>query len=83
MRLSQKAQNEAVPAMAIYCIALLKVKQKHGCADCGGDLLKLGYQIDHIRYAEDITLYDLQLLCGVCHARKTGVKGVNGTLRRV
>lgn len=41
------------------------------CADCGEE--HDYYEIDHKRYAEDITINDLQLLCEECHKIKTAV----------
>ena len=64
--------------MRKYILSLLRVKQKDLCAACGCNLTVSGYQIDHKRYELDITLNDLQLLCGACHGRKTGIKGING-----
>ena len=33
------------------------------------------YEIDHIRYGDDITMYDLQLLCADCHRDKSIASG--------
>jgi hypothetical protein len=60
-------------------IALLKRNQQNQCA-CGMSL-DLGYQLTHRRYGPDITLYDLDLKCGACHALEHGLRKHTGTLR--
>lgn len=67
--------------MESLVIACLRITQEEKCADCKSNLAKTGFQIDHKRYEEDINLKDLQLLCGPCHAKKSGAKSVQGTLR--
>lgn len=79
MRLSR--DNSDIVAMDHYCIALLRRMQREICAMCPRNLRLYGFQLDHKRYGPDITLYDLQLLCGNCHARKSGCKSLQGTLR--
>jgi hypothetical protein len=39
------------------------------CALCGEQWPS--YEIDHIRYGDDVTMYDLQLVCVACHKDKT------------
>jgi hypothetical protein len=43
------------------------------CATCKQQFNS--YDIDHKRYATDITVYDLQLLCTDCHRDKTLISG--------
>lgn len=64
-----------------YIIHLLRQKQDDKCVLCNESLVN--YQINHKRYGEDITVDDLELLHGECHAKITGVKGVNGRQRRL
>lgn len=64
-------------------ITLLRDRQADCCNNCKRNIQDVGFQGDHLRYGIDITLYDLQLLCGDCHAKKTGVKSCNGTLRYI
>lgn len=54
-----------------YIYPFLLELQLGTCADCG--LEYDYYEIDHKRYAEDLTVYDLQLLCEQCHAIKTQI----------
>ena len=80
MRLSNGQQkSETNLVMDNLVVSLLRNIQASECAGCGNALK--GYQLHHKRYGKDITLYDLALLCGDCHARASGVKGVQGTLR--
>lgn len=69
--------------MRPYLLALLRAKQNDKCNLCQCDLRESGYQIDHKRYELDMTLEDLQLLCGKCHALKTGIASHNGVLARL
>lgn len=52
-----------------YLLPVMKLKFGDKCASCGETYDS--YQIDHKRYADDITMYDLQLLCVDCHKVKT------------
>lgn len=60
-------------------IQLLRRNQS-GLCKCGKSL-KDGYQLTHKRYGIDITLYDLELKCGRCHALEHGKRSYTGTLR--
>lgn len=52
-----------------YIYPVLMELQLGACADCGKENERM--EIDHLRYGEVITVYDLQLLCRECHERKT------------
>lgn len=67
--------------MTKYIIPLLRRKQSDLCARCDEPLFD--FQINHKRYAENITLNDLELLHGECHAAFHGVRGVQGTTRKI
>jgi hypothetical protein len=70
MRLTQDNELRTGPDLEQYIIYLLKDMQGGTCAgiDCL-ESLAYGFQIAHKRYAPDITIYDLELLCGPCHAK--------------
>lgn len=51
-----------------YIFAAKKALGIEACQLCGG-LVRL--EIHHVRYAPDITLYDLQILCRSCHRKQT------------
>lgn len=76
MRLDRHTGKVYIDAIVI---ALLKRNQQNTCA-CGTPLSH-GYQLTHKRYGLDITLYDLELKCGACHATEHNRKSVTGTLR--
>jgi hypothetical protein len=82
MRITQDNILRTGPDMERYVIHLLKDMQGNLCAatDCM-ELLADGYQIAHKRYGEDITIYDLELLCGPCHAKDHSLKTRRGLLR--
>lgn len=80
MRLTQKGTaNDIVSAIEPIIIGLLRRIQANKCSDCGKELKE--YQICHKRYGEDITIYDLALKCGSCHALEHNIKAPRGTLR--
>ena len=79
MRIVQEGPNETDITFDRLCTQLLRQRQDDLCA-CGATLL-LGYQLTHKRYGEDITLNDLELKCGPCHALEHGIRSHNGTLR--
>lgn len=60
---------------------LLSKLQKGLCATCPAELVAGGFQIAHKRYGLDITLKDIELKCGSCHAVEHGFKAQSGTLR--
>ena len=68
MRISRDGLTDSY--MRRYIIPLLRGRQSDNCAYCGGELFD--YQINHKRYAEDITLDDLELLHRLCHVEITG-----------
>ena len=68
-----------VPYMDKYVVAILRQKQGGKCA-CGIELA-LGFQIAHNNYKEALTLEDIRLSCGACHALEHGFKSHTGTLR--
>lgn len=55
--------------MRPYVLTALKLKEGDKCATCKE--WAYTYEIDHLRYADDITIKDLQLLCRQCHKDKT------------
>ena len=61
-------------------IQLLKHKQRDLCS-CG-ITLQSGFQLHHKHYANNITLENVELLCGRCHALKHGVRSARGRVRR-
>ncbi len=82
MRLSSKGKTSDVqPIVDKLCIQLLIQMQEGKCPACGDTLTS--YQMHHKRYGEDITLYDLELICGACHSLIHGIKGVRGIERIV
>ena len=54
-----------------YIIRALEALGKYGCQTCGTEKERL--ELHHRRYAEDVTLYDLELLCVECHRVKTRI----------
>jgi 5-methylcytosine-specific restriction endonuclease McrA len=54
-----------------YIYPTLLEWQLGACADCGEE--HEYFEIDHKRYADDLTINDLQLLCKDCHTIKTGI----------
>ena len=58
-------------SMKPYLLAAMKATFGDECAICG--MWQQSYEIDHKRYNEGITMYDLQLLCSNCHLSKTEV----------
>ena len=81
MRITQDNKLRVEPSIDDYCVLLLRRIQEDKCL-CGKEL-KGGFQIAHKRYGEDITLYDLELKCGVCHAKEHGIRKHTGTLRTI
>ena len=54
-----------------YMYPVLLEWQLGTCAECGEE--HEYFEIDHKRYADDLTIYDFQLLCSDCHSVKTSV----------
>ena len=79
MRITQDNKIVSSGEVETACIYLLRKMQNDLCA-CGVSLSN-GYQLAHKRYGLDITLYDLELKCGACHALEHGTKSFTGTLR--
>ena len=77
MRLSRDSLTTR--SMERYIIPLLLYTQCGNCTKCGGALDD--YQVHHKRYAEDITIDDLELIHGHCHASEHGLRGVKGKER--
>ena len=77
MRLSRHSKTDIM--METYCIMLLRKLQNDLCAICHEPLFD--YQLHHKRYGDDITIYDLELIHGLCHADEHGIKGVRGKVR--
>jgi len=70
------------PMLESLIVQLLLRKQNRKCAICGNELLD--FQIHHNRYGENITLYDLSVICGSCHGIETRGYGLSsGKLRDV
>ena len=82
MRITQDNVLRTGPDMDRYVIHLLKDMQGNLCAgiDCM-ELLTDGYQIADKRYGEDMTIYDLELLCGACHTKDHNLTTFKGLLR--
>ena len=79
MRITQDGLLMVGGDMEAYCVYILMQMQK-GLCDCGAELLK-GFQIAHKRYGVDITIHDIELKCGACHAKEHGKKSHQGLLR--
>lgn len=60
-----------IVSMRQYLIPVMKGTFGNHCAGCKQEHEK--YEIDHIKYAPDITIHDLQLLCRECHKDKTNI----------
>lgn len=74
MKIKEKQyHNELVNNMRPYILSAMKEVFGDKCALCG--LQFMSYEVDHKRYASDITIFDLQLLCSECHAEKTRASG--------
>jgi len=52
-----------------YLLPAMKLTFGDACAICGKH--QNSYEIDHLRYSDKATMYDLQLLCSDCHKVKT------------
>jgi len=63
------AKHVITTSLKQYIYPLLLEIQFDKCAMCNeySDY----FEIDHIRYNESLTVYDLQLLCHSCHKLKT------------
>lgn len=66
--------------MEQYIVPLLMDHQDGLCTHCEEPLEE--YQIHHKRYGMDITIYDLELIHGRCHADEHGVADVKGKQRK-
>lgn len=53
-----------------YLRSAFQKKGEWKCKACG---VTENLEIDHLRYGDDITINDLQVLCYGCHSMKTGV----------
>jgi len=51
-----------------YLVSAFKLLDRWFCEDCG---VLYGLTFDHKRYAPDITIADLRVLCWRCHKNKT------------
>lgn len=67
------AYHRQIEDLRQYLLPLMTEEFGDLCADCGEQ--KDSYQIDHMRYGDDITMYDLQLLCVDCHKLKSMASG--------
>lgn len=65
---NHERDHEAAEALRYILVPLLMEMQKGKCAKCKRK--KKSMDIDHKKYGPDVTLYDLQLLCVECHAKK-------------
>ena len=61
--------NELVKSLRPYILSSMRDVFGDYCQGCKQWFKS--YEIDHKRYAEDITIHDLQLLCSACHSDKT------------
>lgn len=70
MNKQERAEHQALIAdMRYYLLHALKLEFGDICQMCRKHYDN--YDIDHKRYAHDITILDLQLLCEDCHKAKT------------
>jgi 5-methylcytosine-specific restriction endonuclease McrA len=65
------AQYKLTEDLKVYLLPAMKMKFGDKCADCGRT--ENTYDIDHLRYSPDISMFDLQLLCRECHYQKTDI----------
>jgi len=79
MRLSKNNKLQTDSNLDKIIIQLLFKIQRGKCNRCNNDLIS--YQVHHYRYGEDITIKDLGLLCGDCHAIESGFKKHTGRMR--
>lgn len=80
MRLSKEFNGISESFVQSYVLPLLWKMQKGLCANCSLELAE--YQVNHKRYAMDLTLKDLELLCMGCHAKHHGHKKATGVARK-
>lgn len=69
--MNNATQYQLTASIKHYIYPLLLELQLGCCAGCG--LEYEYYEVDHMRYADDLTVYDLQLLCVACHDTKTRI----------
>lgn len=82
MRLEKKnRKTDTYTVIDQLCIKILFDMQKGFCAKCSQKMT--GFQLHHKRYGIDISLYDLELVCGSCHSQTHGAKSIKGTERQV
>lgn len=81
MRLTKDGILKTESTLDALILACLQKNQRGVCADCKKSL-DCGFQITHKRYGESITLNDLALKCGGCHAKEHGFKNPSGLLRK-
>lgn len=79
MRLSRTSGISS--AMEALIVPLLFEVQLGACAHCGEPMEQA--QIHHKRYGLDITLYDLELIHGQCHANTHGSRAIRGKEREL
>lgn len=63
--------HDTVKALRPYLLSVMTEQFGDKCAECG--ITARYYEIDHKRYGSDVTMYDLQLLCALCHRIKTSL----------
>lgn len=61
--------HKAVQDLRPFLLPTMKQEFGDRCAVCG--VRKNSYEIDHKRYGDQVTMYDLQLLCVDCHTSQT------------
>ena len=61
--------HKAIRDLRQYLLPAMIQEFGDRCAVCGKH--KSSYEIDHLRYGNQVTIHDLQLLCVDCHRDKT------------
>lgn len=69
--MNRAQQHHITTSIKPYVLAAMKAQFGDKCAECGEK--KHAYDIDHMRYSDKVTIYDLQLLCQPCHKVKSEV----------
>ena len=70
MRLTRDGIEQINSTLERLVIRALMARQSGRCSVCTVLLAVVGYQLTHKRYGLDITLNDLELKCGLCHAQE-------------
>jgi len=72
--------QRTIAEMRPYLLMAKKAQLKGlKCERCG-EIRNQDWRFHHIRYADDITIYDLELLCGECHLNIPEVRKMDGLI---